>query len=1297
MNEMNFTKKTIVLLCCLLVAASQVFAGTIRTNGTMASTLKANDFAVTTPGLLQAENYSNVTGEIEIESSSDTDGTSTVGYFDPGDLLSFATNVPTAFSAKIKFRVASLPGGDLVLTTNNGDLLTIQIPSTGGWADWQTQEIIVDFPVSNILNIGTTTGAININWIEVEENDCPNPALASLTIKAESLSVLPNNSIQLLLEAFDGCGVPVAVAAQWSANAPNGLFIAGDNETTEIISVQAGGLTTSVTVKVESLSKRYNFVVNHHGRLQASGNSIVGKNGETVSLAGNSLFWSSAAPTWYSKTTVDWLVDDWNTQVIRATMSVNPKDGAGLPWNSNDYVQSPEYTMGLMQNVINAAIENDIYVMVDFHEHYSDQYTAEAIKFFGDIAKQYNGYDNIIYELWNEPINDSWGTVKNHADQVIAEIRKYDPDNLIVVGTPFYSQRVDDAAANQIQDNNVAYALHGYAIEPAHGALRKGYSVPTVGTEWGIGINDNGGGETGAWLNYWRNQDGGKIHVMWAVNNKQVNGDENWSILNANVNAEGGWSTNDLSTSGRFQRDVMRGWIDYTPEVACTNESLESITINAAATSVTVGLPLTLSVAGTSTCDNTWNLQGEWSANVVNGVFTATEVGVSTVSYTDQGISATLQITVTPNQAPIANAGADQFLVQPITALNLQGSASDVEGDALMYSWTQISGPITTSIESPNSIRPLVQGLSVLGEYEFELTVNDANGQTSDIVKITAVANTPPTVNAGVDQNVILGSNANLSASATDAEDDNLSYTWSQVNGPISGTINNSNAAQTTVSGLTELGVYTFEVGVSDGTSSASDQVTVEVTPVVNLLTNGDFSAGTSAWTSFVFESSTASNTEVNGVFKSTINYGGWENWHVQFYQGGLTIENNQSYTLKFKAKAASNRSIQVGVEKNGSPYTGHFSATPQLTTTMQQFEFEFTMANPTDSNARVAFNLGSANADVEIDDVVLLPGTGLPSNEVPVVTVGADEFLPKGTTSTTLTGAATDADNGPQTLTYAWTQTSGAAVTIVSPTAQVTAVTGLTNGGVYTFTLTASDGEDTSSANVEIEVEDDIIILTRIEAENYSGMDGVQTESCSEGGLNVGYIDAWDWLSFDNINIPTTGTYTISYRVASQNGGGRLKFEKAGGSVNYGEISIPSTGGWQNWTTVSHQVTLTAGNQNFAIAVLEGGFNINWLEISSGSSSSARKMDNSKLEQELTSQLISLYPNPVQQQLSIEGLSTTASRLEIYSTGGMIVESIDLSENKTVNVSVENLKAGIYLLRVYDNDIIQTKKFIKR
>jgi hypothetical protein len=121
---------------------------------------------------------------------------------------------------------------------------------------------------------------------------------------------------------------------------------------------------------------------------------------------------------------------------------------------------------------------------------------------------------------------------------------------------------------------------------------------------------------------------------------------------------------------------------------------------------------------------------------------------------------------------------------------------------------------------------------------------------------------------------------------------------------------------------------------------------------------------------------------------------------------------------------------------------------------------------------------------------------------------------------------------------------------------------------------------------------------IVTLRAENYSSMSGVQKESCSEGGQDVGYIDSGDWMAFYPVNLPISGRYKVEYRVASQNGGGVISLEKAGGSTIYGTIGVPTTGGWQNWQTISNEVTLDAGTQAIGIGVPKGGYNISWIKL---------------------------------------------------------------------------------------------------
>ena len=110
---------------------------------------------------------------------------------------------------------------------------------------------------------------------------------------------------------------------------------------------------------------------------------------------------------------------------------------------------------------------------------------------------------------------------------------------------------------------------------------------------------------------------------------------------------------------------------------------------------------------------------------------------------------------------------------------------------------------------------------------------------------------------------------------------------------------------------------------------------------------------------------------------------------------------------------------------------------------------------------------------------------------------------------------------------------------------------------------------------------------------------DNVDIEATQDvgGGYNVGWIEATEWLAYNNLVIPSTGSYTINMRVASQ-GGGTASVDLNAGSIVLGSFAIPATGGWQNWATVSKTVTLNAGTYNLGVYAQTGGWNFYWIVV---------------------------------------------------------------------------------------------------
>lgn len=292
--------------------------------------------------------------------------------------------------------------------------------------------------------------------------------------------------------------------------------------------------------------------VDKNGQLSISGVYMVNQEGKPVALRGMSLFWSQWMGKYYNYDCIKWLRDDWHCEVVRAALGVESDSG---------YLAFPENEMKKVTEVIEAGIKLGIYIVVDWHSHFAEKSTEEAISFFSRIAEDYGEYSNIIYEIYNEPLNVSWDSVvKPYAEQVIAAIRKVDKDNLVIVGTPRWSQDVDIAAQNPINDKNVAYAFHFYASthkqlfrDKCQVAVDSGLALwaSEFGTCFSDGDGDINYEELSAWMDFMKKN---KISwCNWSVADKK----ETSSILKPGANPGGKWPEDMLTESGLLIRQIL--------------------------------------------------------------------------------------------------------------------------------------------------------------------------------------------------------------------------------------------------------------------------------------------------------------------------------------------------------------------------------------------------------------------------------------------------------------------------------------------------------------------------------------------------------------------------------------------------------------------------------------------------------------------------------------------------------------------------------------------------------------------
>jgi beta-glucanase (GH16 family) len=200
------------------------------------------------------------------------------------------------------------------------------------------------------------------------------------------------------------------------------------------------------------------------------------------------------------------------------------------------------------------------------------------------------------------------------------------------------------------------------------------------------------------------------------------------------------------------------------------------------------------------------------------------------------------------------------------------------------------------------------------------------------------------------------------------------------------------------------------------------------------------------------------------------------------------------------------------------------------------------------------------------------------------------------------------------------------------------------------------------------------------VQAEAYSTMLGVQLEATTDagGGQNVGWIDTGDWMAYNSINIPTTGQYTVEYRVASGASGGTLSLDLNGGATVLGSVGIPATGGWQNWTTVSHTVNINAGTYNFGIYAAAGGWNINWWRITRVGGRQDVHVDAETIQ---TRKLSGVYPNPALTEVTV--VADDDAPVKIIGMNGKQVYSGKTSDGV---IDVRSLQPGVYNVSTIEN-----------
>jgi hypothetical protein len=206
-----------------------------------------------------------------------------------------------------------------------------------------------------------------------------------------------------------------------------------------------------------------------------------------------------------------------------------------------------------------------------------------------------------------------------------------------------------------------------------------------------------------------------------------------------------------------------------------------------------------------------------------------------------------------------------------------------------------------------------------------------------------------------------------------------------------------------------------------------------------------------------------------------------------------------------------------------------------------------------------------------------------------------------------------------------------------------------------------------------------------KIEAESYSAMFGIQTETTTDegGGLDVGYTHTGDYLDYQ-VTIPAAGLYTIDFRVASLVSTGKIEFRNQAGTA-LATLTQGTTGGWQTWVTKSLTANFAAGAQTFRIYYLGSGLNINWFAITQGG---LKSVDEPTAE----TNGFKVYPNPATDMITIERSSSDYNFVEIRSLTGAVLLAQPVTANET-QLDISILDKGLYLIILQGSSRMLSKK----
>ncbi len=287
------------------------------------------------------------------------------------------------------------------------------------------------------------------------------------------------------------------------------------------------------------------------GKLQVVEGKLCGSDGQPVMLRGVSVNGLLTSESFLTEEMFRELSEDDGVNLFRLAMYTYGVGSVGYCTGGDKERHREDVAKG-----VELARMEDMYVLIDWHilsDGDPNTYADEAEAFFAEMAGRFASYDNVLYEICNEPNGVDWPAVKRYAERIIPVIREKDPDSVVIVGNPDWSKDLDSVAADPLAFDNVLYTLHFYAA--THGQdvrdmterlSRSG--LPIFVTEFGVTAS-NGGvprdlESADAWIELLERE--GISYCMWAFSKAP----EACSAIRFSVPKSSGFTQEDYTETG---------------------------------------------------------------------------------------------------------------------------------------------------------------------------------------------------------------------------------------------------------------------------------------------------------------------------------------------------------------------------------------------------------------------------------------------------------------------------------------------------------------------------------------------------------------------------------------------------------------------------------------------------------------------------------------------------------------------------------------------------------------------------